>query len=130
MRIELVWVGVAWFSSLACGGAVPEDSQARCEDTTAQIDQALRNYIDAGYLVPEAMPCELTLQSVDSRVPAESVQQLLGQFRAACELQVACCSGACPPAPVSDDSLPQRVPPPSIPPPYITAAKSASSAPR
>jgi len=130
MRFESFCVVVVCSLSLACRGAVVDDSQERCDDTTAQIDEALRSYIDAAFLLPGALPCELTAESFDSRVRPEDLERILGQFRAACERQAACCSGRCLPDETSSESPTEQVPPPVDPPPYVTApAKSPATAP-
>jgi hypothetical protein len=81
--------------SIACRGAVVDDSRERCAETATQIDEALQSYIDSAFLVPGAMPCELTPESFDLRVRRPSEELVLGQFRAACAQQDACCSEAC-----------------------------------
>jgi hypothetical protein len=124
MRFESFFIVVVWSLSLACRGAVVDDSQERCDDTTAQIDEALRSYIDAAFLLPDALPCELTPESFDARVRPEDLERVLGQFRAACEQQQACCSGACLPRETPAADPPESVPPPAAPPPYVSADSS------
>ena len=124
MRIASLWAVVVCSLSLACHGASADDSQARCENITAQIDQALQDYTDSGNLLPTAVPCELTAQSFDPRVAPENVERVLGQFRAACEQQAACCSGVCLPSEPADDAPPKQVPPPATPPPYARPGRS------
>jgi hypothetical protein len=101
--------GLAPFAlSLACAGGFDEASQRRCDDVTAQIDQALHDYTESGILLPGAVACELTPTSFDPRVSSGNVVRVLGQFTAACDTEAEECSGA----------APQVGPPQSIP-PYV-----------
>jgi len=125
MRVASLCLLLCFLSmlSLGCRGTGSDDSQARCENITAQIDQALQDYTDSGNLLPTAVPCELTPQSFDPRVRPENVEHVLGQFQVACEQQAACCSGACLPSEPADNAPPQPVPPPATPPPYANPAR-------
>jgi len=107
--------------ALACAGL--DDSRERCDDVTSQIDQALLDYIDAGYLRPDAVACELTPASVDPGVSPDNVERLLGQFQAACDTQAQVCSGigVRPPRSVPPYAHPEPVsgPPPDAPQPPV-----------
>lgn len=76
------------------------DSSLRCEDVSAQIEAALTQNIDVGVLLPTAVPCELTSESFDPRVPPADVTYLLDAFQNACGLQAQC--GGPPPTPPRD----------------------------
>jgi len=115
--LSVVCLGCFAFS-LACAGAVDEARQRRCDDVSAQIDQALSNYTDSGNLLPGAVACELTPDSFDPRVSPENVERVLGQFTAACDVQTQTCSGA-----------PARVRPPGDVPPYEQPPEPATSSP-
>jgi hypothetical protein len=129
MRIVSLWAVLVCSLSLACRGASADESQARCENITAQIDQALQDYTESGNLLPTAVPCELTAQSFDPRVARQNVERVLGQFQAACEQQAACCSGVCLPSEPADDDPAELVPPPATPPPYVNPARPSANQP-
>jgi hypothetical protein len=93
-----------WSFVLGCGRGDDE----RCDDVTAQIDQALELNIAKGVLVGTAVGCELTPESFDPRVQPDDLEYLTTAFQNACAIQAEECSG-----------IPRRrLPPPSVPPPY------------
>jgi len=94
-----------WSFVLACGEGADDE---RCDDVSAQIDQALEDNIAKGVLVGTAVGCELTPESFDPRVHPEDVDYLTTAFQNACAIQAEECSG-----------IPTRPSaPPSVPPPY------------
>ena len=105
-----------WSLVLACGGGVDDESperserRERCDDVSAQIDEALRLNIDKGVLVGTAVGCALTPESFDPRVQSEDLEYLTTAFQNACAIQAEECSG-----------IPTHpIPPPSVPPPPPT----------
>lgn len=77
------------FPAVACAGVFGEE--ARCDDVTSQIDAALERDIERGYLRPGAVACELTPGSFSPNTDTDTVDDLLTQYRVACDEQARVC---------------------------------------
>ncbi|HKO94930.1 MAG TPA: hypothetical protein VJU61_27440 [Polyangiaceae bacterium] len=108
-----------WSFVLACGTDDGDESRARCDDVSAQIEQALEDNIDTGVLVGTAVGCALTPESFDPRVDPANVDYLVAAFENACAIQAQECSGiSTPPGP--------PVPPPTASPPPAAEPRRTS----
>jgi hypothetical protein len=75
---------------VACGALVDDEQQDRCDDVTAQIEEAFQENIENGVLLPGSIACELTPESFDPRVPPPSMEYLRNAFSRACDEQALC----------------------------------------
>jgi hypothetical protein len=103
-----------WSLLLACGTGADDESRERCDDVSAQIDEALQRNIDQGVLAGTAIACELTPESFDPRVQRADRDYLLNAYQNACATQAQECSGI-PTHAIPPPSAPP--PPPNLPPP-------------